>query len=81
MKVVNKAIPKVDAKAIVTGKPIYTDDLAPKDCLVIKLLRSPHAHAVIRSIDTSRAESVPGIEKIFTYQDCPGTRFTLAGQT
>lgn len=81
MKVVNKAIPKVDAKAIVTGKPIYTDDLAPKDCLVIKLLRSPHAHAVIRSIDTSRAENVPGIEKIFTYQDCPGTRFTLAGQT
>lgn len=81
MKVVNKAIPKVDAKAIVTGKPIYTDDLAPKDCLVIKLLRSPHAHAVIRSIDTSKAECVPGIEKIFTYQDCLGTRFTLAGQT
>ncbi len=48
MKKVNQAIPKIDAKALVTGKPVYTDDLAPKDCLIVKVLRSPYAHALIR---------------------------------
>lgn len=81
MKHVNKAIPKVDAKAIVTGKPIYTDDLAPKDCLIVKVLRSPHAHALIRHVKKDAALKVPGIEAIFTYEDCPDKRFTLAGQT
>lgn len=61
MKKVNQAIPKIDAKALVTGKPVYTDDLAPKDCLIVKVLRSPHAHALIRNIDSSRARKVPGI--------------------
>ena len=55
MKKVNQAIPKIDAKALVTGKPVYTDDLAPKDCLIVKVLRSPHAHALIRNIDSSSA--------------------------
>lgn len=41
----------MDAKALVTGKPVYTDDLAPKDSLIVKVLRSPHAHALIREID------------------------------
>ena len=47
MKSVNAPIMKKDAMALVTGKPVYTDDIAPKDCLVCKILRSPHAHAVI----------------------------------
>lgn len=81
MQVVNQAIPKVDAKALVTGKPVYTDDLAPKDCLEVKILRSPHAHALIKSIDKTRALMVPGIECILTYEDCPNERFTMAGQT
>ena len=81
MQVVNQAIPKVDAKALVTGKPVYTDDLAPKDCLEVKILRSPHAHALIKSIDKTRALKVPGIECILTYEDCPDERFTMAGQT
>jgi len=78
---VNKAIPKVDSKALVTGKPVYTDDIAPKDCLIVKVLRSPHAHALIKKIDKSRALLVPGIEGVFTYEDCPDKRFTMAGQT
>ena len=81
MKKVNQAIPKIDAKALVTGKPVYTDDLAPKDCLIVKVLRSPHAHALIRNIDSSRARKVPGIVAIYTYEDCPKERFTMAGQT
>ena len=81
MKVVNQAIPKVDSKALVTGKPVYTDDIAPKDCLVVKVLRSPHAHALIKNIKTDTAVKVPGIECVLTYKDCPDRRFTMAGQT
>ena len=81
MRVVNQPIPKVDSKALVTGKGVYTDDLAPSDCLIVKILRSPHAHALIKDINTSRAEAVEGIECILTYKDCPDKRFTMAGQT
>lgn len=81
MRVVNQPIRKKDAMSLVTGKPVYTDDIAPKDCLIVKLLRSPHAHALIEEIDTSRAMKVPGIEVIYTYKDVPQKRFTMAGQT
>ena len=47
MKYVNKPVRKKDAMQLVTGKPVYTDDIAPKDCLIVKVLRSPHAHALM----------------------------------
>ena len=78
---VGMSVIKKDAKALLAGKPLYTDDIAPKDCLIVKLLRSPHAHALIEEIDLSRALKVEGIETILTYQDCSQKRFTLAGQT
>ena len=78
---VNKAIRKKDAMALVTGKPVYTDDIAPKDCLICKVLRSPIAHGIIEEINTKIAEKVPGITCILTYKDTPGKRFTMAGQT
>ena len=81
MKMVNQAVPKVDSQALVTGKPVYTDDIAPKDCLVVKVLRSPYAHALIQNINTDIAMKVPGVECILTYKDCPDKRFTMAGQT
>ena len=81
LKVVNHPVPKVDAEALVTGKAVYTDDIAPSGCLIVKIVRSPYAHALIKEIDTSRAEAVPGIECVLTYKDCPDKRFTLAGQT
>lgn len=81
MRIVNQSIPKVDYKALVTGKAVYTDDLAPQDCLVVKVLRSPHAHALIKEISLDKASLVPGIECILTYKDCPDKRFTMAGQT
>lgn len=81
MKYVNQAVPKVDSKALITGKPVYTDDLAPKDCLVVKVLRSPYAHALIQEIKTDTAMKVPGIVCVLTYEDCPNKRFTMAGQT
>lgn len=81
MKFVNKGIRKKDAMALVTGKPVYTDDLAPANCLIVKVLRSPHAHALIEEINTSIASKVPGIECILTYEDMPKSRFTMAGQS
>ena len=81
MRVVNQPVPKVDSRALVEGQPVYTDDLAPADCLIVKLLRSPHAHALIQDINLTRALAVPGIECILTYEDCPDKRFTMAGQS
>lgn len=81
MKIVGKGIPKADGIAITTGKPVYTDDLAPPNALVVKILRSPHAFARIKSIDVSRAEKLEGVECILTHRDVPDIRFTLAGQS
>ncbi|WP_295995088.1 molybdopterin cofactor-binding domain-containing protein [uncultured Veillonella sp.] len=81
MKHIGKSYDKVDAKGILSGKPSYTGDFVPKDALIIKVLRSPHAQARIKSIDTSKAKLIPGVEAIFTYEDVPNTRVTLAGQT
>nr|WP_152804289.1 molybdopterin cofactor-binding domain-containing protein [Alkalibaculum sporogenes] len=67
--------------SLVTGKPVYTDDIAPENCLIVKVLRSPHAYAKILSIIIDKALKVPGIECILTYQDVPQKRFTMAGQS
>lgn len=81
MKYVNQPVRKTDAMSLVTGKPVYTDDLAPKDCLIVKILRSPHANAWVEEIKTGNAEKVAGIACVLTYKDVPQKRFTLAGQT
>lgn len=80
-KYVGQPIVKKDAKALLSGQPVYTDDLVPEHTLTVKLKRSPHAFAKIRNIDISKAMLVPGIEIILTYKDVPQRRFTLAGQT
>ncbi len=78
---VGRPVRKKDAMQLVLGKPVYTNDIAPNDCLVVKILRSPHAHAIIKEIDTKTALLVPGIEAIYTYKDVCQDRFTMAGQT
>ena len=80
-KTVGKGIRKKDAMQLLTGKPVYLDDIVPRDYLTVKILRSPHAHAIIEEINTDNAMNVPGIECIFTYKDVPQTRYTQAGQT
>ena len=81
MSYVNKPVRKTDAMALVTGKPVYTDDIAPRDCLIVKVLRSPHANAWIEDIKTGTASQTAGIACVLTYKDVPQKRFTLAGQT
>ena len=70
-RVVGAPIIKKDAMALVTGKPVYTADIAPRDCLVVKVLRSPYAHAMITEIDCAVAKKLPGIECVLTYKDVP----------
>ncbi|NYB72908.1 molybdopterin-dependent oxidoreductase [Sedimentibacter hydroxybenzoicus DSM 7310] len=81
MRYVNKPVRKKDAMSLVTGKPVYTDDITQGSSLVVKLLRSPHAHALIEEINTERAKKVSGIECVLTYEDVPESRFTTAGQS
>ncbi len=81
MKIVNQGIEKIDAMALLTGKAVYTDDLAPENCLVVKVLRSPHAFARIREIDMTEALKIEGMECILTFRDVPCRRFTMAGQS
>ena len=78
---VGVGVRKKDAAALTMGKPVYTEDIAPDRCLCVKLMRSPHAHAVIEEIDVTRALDAPGVACVITYKDVPDVRFTQAGQT
>ena len=80
-KTVGKGVRKKDALGLLLGRPAFVEDVTPRDCLVVKVLRSPHAHALIRSIRTDLAMKVPGMVAVYTYEDVPRQRFTIAGQT
>lgn len=80
-KYVGKPIRKKDSMQLLLGKPVFVDDVTPRDALVVKVKRSPHANAIIESINIQAAMKVPGIEAIYTYEDVPQQRFTMAGQT
>ena len=80
-KYVGKPIRKKDAMQLLLGKPVFADDITPRDALLVKVKRSPHPNAMIQSIDIGKALKVPGIEAIYTYKDVPQTRYTCAGQT
>ncbi|MDI9366920.1 MAG: molybdopterin-dependent oxidoreductase [Thermotogota bacterium] len=79
-KTVGRPEKKVDGLALVRGKPVYTPDYDAPDALVVKLLRSPHAHAQIKGIDTGQAEAINDVVGIFTFKDIERIPFTRAGQ-
>lgn len=80
-RAIHKPVRKKDAMQLLLGKPAYMDDLAPRDALTVKILRSPHANAMVAEIDTSAALKVPGVAAVYTWRDVPQERFTIAGQT
>jgi 4-hydroxybenzoyl-CoA reductase alpha subunit len=71
LQVVGKRLPKVDAATKVTGRAVYADDMLPARTLHCRILRSPHPHARILSIDTSAAKRIPGVIEVITGADLP----------
>src|SRR2546422_8591414 len=70
-------LPKVDAWAKVVGETKFADDLSLPRMAYGKLLRSPHPHALIRRIDTSRAKALPGVYGVITGYDLPRVKFGI----
>ena len=80
-KSINKSVRKKDAMQLLLGKPVYTNDVTPDGALIVKILRSPHANAIVEEIDTTIAKKVPGVVDVYTWEDVPKNRFAIAGQT
>jgi 4-hydroxybenzoyl-CoA reductase alpha subunit len=75
--VVGQPLPKIDAWGKITGETRYADDLVLPRMAYGKLLRSPHPHARITGIDTSRARALPGVYGVITGQDLPRVKFGI----
>ena len=58
---INQPVRKKDSMQLLLGKPVYVEDIVPKDALALKLLRSPHANAIVEEINVSVAKKVPGV--------------------
>jgi putative selenate reductase molybdopterin-binding subunit len=78
---VGKPEKKVDAVKLVQGKPAFTADIDIRGMLYARVLRSPHAHARIKNIDTSKAKDLQGVAAVLTWQDIPRVVYSTAGQS
>jgi len=76
---VGESVEKMDGWGLVTGNARYTDDVPTDDALAGRVLRSPHAHAQVRSVDTEAAEAIDGVKAVITHEDVPEKRFTRTG--
>ena len=72
---VGKSVPRIDGKGMVTGQTKYAFDISFPNMLIGKMIRSPHPHARILSIDTSQAEKLPGVRAIITAKDTYNIKF------
>ena len=70
LKTVGQPTPRIDAVERVTGRAKYTNDVQLPGMLYAKVLRSPHPHARIRSIDVSKAKALPGVKAVLTHENC-----------
>ena len=80
LKVVGHSPTKVDGLGLACGKEIFVADDLPRGTLIVRILTSPHAHARIVDIDTSRAKAVRGVKAVLTWKDLPRVAHTTAGQ-
>jgi putative selenate reductase molybdopterin-binding subunit len=79
-EVIGKNTDKIDAMALATGQPMFADDISLPNTLNIKILYSPHAHAIIEDIDIDEALQMPGVKLVLTYKNTPQVLHTTAGQ-
>ena len=70
MKVIGQSTPRIDAAERVSGRATYTRDVYLDGMLYAQMLRSPHPHARIKSIDLSKAKALPGVKAIVTHENC-----------
>lgn len=77
---IGKPTGKIDGAALVSGEPVFVEDKVPENAWCLHVLRSPFAHAYIKSIDTSEAEKLDGVAKIVTAFNCPDIYYMQAGQ-
>ena len=80
-KHVGRSYRKKDSSQLLLGKPVYMDDIVPRDALVVKLVRSPHARANVLSMNKAAALKIPGVVAVYSWEDVPKQRFAIAGQT
>lgn len=80
LRVVGKVTNKVDGSRLVRGDKAFVEDMVQEGSCHLKVLGSPHAHAYIRKIDTSRAEATPGVVLVLTHRNCPDIYYNQAGQ-
>lgn len=74
---VGKAHPKVDAAKMIQAKPSYVEDSIPPGTATIKMLRSPHPHALIKHLDAGGPEKLPGDALlVITHRNCPDVTYT-----
>lgn len=81
LSVVGHRARKVDAVKLATGRATFTDDVEMRGLLHAKLVKSPHPHARIVRVDTSRASALPGVHAVITHEDVPRIPYTSAGQS
>ncbi|MEO8289291.1 MAG: xanthine dehydrogenase family protein molybdopterin-binding subunit [Chloroflexota bacterium] len=77
LNVVGQSVPRRDGPGHVTGKTTYVDDISFPDMLHLKMVRSPIPHGIIKGIDLSEAEKVPGYVRALTYKDVPNNVYTI----
>ncbi|HTP57323.1 MAG TPA: molybdopterin cofactor-binding domain-containing protein, partial [Spirochaetia bacterium] len=80
LRVIGKSSRKIDGVKLVAGMKAYVEDRVEAGSCVMAMLRSPHAHAAIRSIDTSRAQALPGVVLVIDHRTCPDIPYGQAGQ-
>ena len=80
-KFIGKPQEKVDGVKLAQGKPAFADDFRPDGMLFAALLTSPHAHAIIKKINTSKAKVLPGVHAVLTYEDLPRVHYASGGQS
>ena len=76
--VVGRRVPRIDAPDLASGRAVFTDDIRLPGMLYGKILTSPHAHARILRIDTSRAEALEGVKAVLTHVDVPETSYGVS---
>lgn len=77
---ISRSHAKIDGRSAAMGKPLYVEDLAPKDALVVKILGSVHPFARIERIDSSKALALEGVVCVLTYEDVPRVPVTFAAE-